>query len=424
MLSDLNKPQKIFMIILYILTIVATVMGVFAIYNISNIKKPWTLGVTYASVLETKEGQKDIISIEINENNNNNGIPVYDMRINSYADHEGNGLIGFGIQCVGDWKIINKSDYEVFSSSPLVAMNIAKEGNQMKIRKEEIEQYKSQYANMFEVNETIAFGDFYFYKTGNDGKVYSMTGVENMNKDMLIDIDGAYYRLSLKSYEYESLTDNAWSILIGDISETKTSSYTWFEIFDLAMKSAKYTNVEDKYSKFALPLQDLSDFVTLQYQDKDTQYKELPKTTENRNYFTLQVEFDNNGATKSSDSIFGMIYGSGNYDYYADTTVNDYWNAYSELTITESNINFVYNADLEAYYVTISEQFASYLSTLTHAEISINLDLTQTDINVYGIDLQNFDFDIKEFDIKVNSVENFKVYNQELCSVTPTLSEV
>lgn len=423
MLEDLNKPQKTFMIILYILTIVATIMGAFAIYNISTIKKPWTLGVTYADVLTTTDGQKQIMSAKIYTNENNNGVPVYDMRINSYADTEGNGLRGFGIQCVGDWKIVNKSDYSVFSTN-IKDINVAKDLKQLYINKEEIKTLKSQYSNMFEINQTIAFGDFYFYYTGDDGKVYSKTSIENFDDELLIDIDGSYYKLTLKPYEYEVLSDNALDLLIGNMAETKTSTFTWFEIFDLVMTSAKNTNAATKYSEFPLSLMDLSDFVTLQYQADKGQYKELDKTTENRNYFTIQVDYKNDGAVSSADSIFGMIYASSRYDYYAETNVNDYWNAYTELTITADNINFVYNKDLQAYYVTLDKNFSNYLKTLTNAEILVNLNLTDTKVEIYGIDLQNFDFDIEGFEIKVDSIEDFKIYNQDLCSVVPTLSEV
>ena len=428
MLSDLNKPQKIFMIILYCVTAITTLLGVFAIYNITKIKKPWTLGVTYAYALETAEGQKEIISVGVYENNNNNGVPIYDMRINSYADTEGNGLRGFGIQCVGDWKIVNKSDYTVFASSGFDTGALRKDANNLILTAEEISQLKTQFNNKyFEDNQTIAFGDFYFYYTGNDGKVYSKTTIDKFDNEMLIDIDGEFYRLTLRDYSYERLNVDGnnlfvdgWNLMF-NTSKTETSAYTWFEIFDLVMRNAINTNVEDKYSKFALPLQDFSEFVVLEYQDSKGQYHELDKTSESRNYFTIQVDFNNNGATKSSDSMFGMIYGSGSYDYYSDTTVNDYWNAYSELTLTEKNINFVYNTDLKAYYVSIDKNFSEYLQTLNNAEISIELDLTKTNNEIYGIDLQYFNFDIESFSIKLDSIEDFKIYNQEACGVTPTL---
>ena len=115
MLSDLNKPQKIFMIILYCLTAVATLVGTFVIYYMATVAKPWTLSVTYADTLNVTEGKPPIINVDIHSNENNNGKPVYDLRINSYTDSEGNGVAGFGIQCVGNWKIINNSDYEKYS---------------------------------------------------------------------------------------------------------------------------------------------------------------------------------------------------------------------------------------------------------------------------------------------------------------------
>lgn len=416
MLSDLNKPQKIFMIVLYCLTAVATILGIFAVYNIATIKKPWTLGVAYASTIEAGERQAPIIKVKVHGNENGNGQKVVDIQFNSYMDTEGNSIDGFGIQCIGEYGVFNKSGYDIDT----IPFSI--------IEPDEYKNFLNKYGNLKVTEEKYSyiFGDFYTYYTADYGLTYQTKPYSDVPDCLLISINNENYRLTLKEYKY-TYTDRNWFEDLfgfgGKEVEVKTT-FTWYEVFEYIANSAIENSAKVEYEEFSLPALDLAKYLTIEYMDSKGQYHEMPDTAENRTYLTIPVEYSLDGATEAKDSLFKQIENTPTWDYYGNSDVKDYWNAYTELTITEDNINFVYNSDLQAYYITLDAKFSEYLQTLTNSEISVILDTTKLDVEVYGIDLQHFNFDIENFEIKVDSIEHFKLYNQELCSVEPTLSEV
>ena len=413
MLEDLNKGQKIFMIIVFLLTIISVVFGGYAIYNILEHEKPWTLGVTYADVLETEEKETPIISINIHSNENENGESVYDFRINSYTDHEGNGVAGFGIQCVGDWKIINNSKYEEYSyaTSYIKADSF-------------ISSNKAKYGGAFNVESTIAFGKFSFYYTGDNGEIYTTTYLDNIPNYMLINIGEEFYRMKLKSYQCEVLNDDFWAWL-PFVSDYKTvdTAFTWFEVFDRVMRFAIDSNAKTKYEEFSLSLFDLSDFIVVEGLNDKGQYVSVETTSETRNYFTIFVDYSKDGLTNASESIFGMVNNSTTWSVYEDLDVEEYWKAYADIIINVSNLNYVYDESNESYYATLDENLSSYFNTLSDSEISCDFDFTSFDIDVGAINLKNFNFKIKSFNIKTND-SNFKIYNQDYCLVVPELEVV
>ena len=144
-MSDLEKKDKIIMSIVYVLMVLSCAVIFFVIYNVIKKEKPWTLGVTYASVISVDGNEQPILKVSIKSNKNKNGEALYDMQFNSYSDTEGNGITGFGIQCVGDWKIINNSGYADFGYSANRINN-------------SIYAFKKQFGTPCVINQTAAFG--------------------------------------------------------------------------------------------------------------------------------------------------------------------------------------------------------------------------------------------------------------------------
>ncbi len=399
-MSELKKGQKVFMIIMYILTAISLVVSAFVIYNMATTKKPWTIGVTYADKLSFDENQASIATIKVHGNENNNGQAVYDLQFSSYTDADGNGVTSFGIQCVGDWEIRRISDFI---------------GN-IPAHIEFSDLYKKYKGKM--VNETYVLGDFSLYYTADGGTTYTILPEDKVDDFLLIDIGGEFYRLSLKTYTY---TTEKTVFLWWKTTETRTAQYTWYEVFDYLMTSAINNSGKEEFSQFPLPLMDCAEYLTIEKYD-GRQYHPLDKTTEVRNYLTVPVDYTKNGATVASDSLFKMVNASTAWEFYSHSDLDEYWNAYSEIEITAKNINFVYNSLESAYYITIDKTFAEYLNNLTNAEISISINLDEIDLAIYGIDLQNFTFDIEAFNVSATNHEALTVYNQSACDIVPTFN--
>ena len=418
MLSDLNKPQKIFMIVMYVLTAIAVLMGAFSIYNLLAVEKPWTIGVVYASTLETKDGQVPIINVKINSNKNGNGQAVYDVQFNSYTDADGKGVTGFGIQCVGDYAIANRSTFKEYNKETWNKTSDAYLG------------VLGMLGNHRQVGASLIYGDFTCYYTGDNGFTYHVMDYRDVEKELLISVGGEYYKLSLKEYSYTDYEDYAfvdylfrWDLWGKQNAIPRKAYWTWFEVFDYIVTSSIKNSATVEYEEFSLPLLDLATYCDIQYKDEKGQYHPLPDTTENRNYLTMPIDYVDDGATTASDSLFKMIDGSPTWDYYQDTDVEEYWNAYSVVVIDESKINYVYNELKDSYYATIDEKFASYLNSLSKSEINVLLDFTKLDFDVYAVNLENFTFKINSFEI-TTSHSDFEILSQQSCKIEPTIKVV
>ena len=166
----------------------------------------------------------------------------------------------------------------------------------------------------------------------------------------------------------------------------------------------------------------MADFLDIEYKDESGQYHKLDDTSERRNYLAIQVDYDRDGVVEAKDSAFYQIANSTTWNYYENLDLDDYWNAYSDIEITEDHISAVYNSIENAYYIALDEKFADYLYTLQMSKITVNLNLDNLDYAIYGIDLQNFDFNIESFEISSSTLADLTIYNQEACPIRPELN--
>lgn len=409
-MADLNKGQKIFMIIMYVLTGIAALLGCFSLYNLLAVEKPWTLGVVYASMLEKKDGQVPIINVKVNGNENKNGLAVYDVQFNSYTDTEGNGIAGFGIQCIGDYFIANNSGLETNSLGLMIFEDSAR--------------YKAiQNLEREVVNKTTVYGDFYLYYTGDDGTTYHQLNYDKVDDYLLINIGSDNYRLRLKEYKYNEPVDQFWDFLpwVETKYEEKTTKFTWFEVFDYIIYSARTNSGKVEYEEFSLSLFDLSTYLDIQYMDSKGQYHNMPDTADNRTYLTIPVNYSKDGAINVADSLFKQVAGSPTWNYFNNTEVEDYWNAYAELVLNETHLKYVETTS--GYIAMIDEEFAKYLKTLTNAEIKFNINLSNVDYNVVGFDFSGFNFKLNSINISTSKSQSaFKLFNLDKCSVIPAIT--
>ena len=394
-----NNISNNFKIMMIILAIISALTSCWVIYQLVTIKKPWTLGVTYASKLTANDSQQPICKVNIKSNKNNNGQNIYEFQFNSYTDTEGNGIAGFGIQSVGDYSLTKVDGIDLVTE--LNAGNI----------------FLGGYNNLLK-------GDFYYYYTGDEGVTYMQIDPNFIDDYLLIDINGEFYRLTLKEYDYtHQVAPNFWEFqyLFSPKYETERLQYTWYHVFDYIVQSALTNTGQEEYQEFPLSLLDCSEFLKVEYKDNKGQYHELENTSETRNYLTIQVTFDKNGATDFTDSQFKQVAGSTTWDYYDDTNAQDYWTDYTHITLTEDHMNLSRGQNSGLKCITIDQSFAEYLNSLTHAVIKIRIDLDNFDEEIYGIFMDNFTFKIDSFQITADKKQEFYIFNETDTDIVPEL---
>ena len=388
-MADLNKPQKIFMSILYCLTAIASLILVYVIYNIAEKEKPQTLGTVYADSLSKSEEDINIIEVKIHSNENNNGQACYEVLYNGYTDYQGGAIKGFGIQ------------------------------------KTNLRDNRNIYFTDLQGNKVLVTGhDSQMYYTDDLGTSTYVTN--DMPNELYIDINGSFYKIQFDSYQREVYSKKGWDAwnIFWNIKTTENVSYNFYSLSDFILNSAASNSAKHENGEYTISLLDCSKYIKVLYQDKDTQYKPLDKTSTMYEFLKIHVTYSKDGMTNASQSLFHQYYGNASWSFFNDTEVEDYWNAYANIELTESNINYVYNNEKSSYYATIDEEFAQYLSTLTKADIKVSLDFNDLDFDVYGIDLSNFSFDINSFEIITEYGSDLTIYNSDKCETQPVLKVV
>lgn len=396
-MSDLNKGQKILMSVAYVLTGFALLVISFVLFNIVQREKPKTLGTIYAGTLTCSSEDVNIIEVNIYSNENKNGQVCYEVLWNGYTDYLGREIKGFGMQS----SVLPKShNYSMVPEDSIFLVADA----------------ESPYI--------VNFPEATMYNTDDLG--LSSHVIADMPNELYFDIDGKMFKYEFQTFNREVYSTKGWNFFnaVFDITTTEKISFNYNTLFNVIVRSALTDSAKENYSEFAINMLDLDQYLKILYLDDNNQYQPLPKTSSMYKLFKVKVNFSKDGMTDVNQSLFKQFKGSSSWDYYSKTGVEEYWNAYTELVLTENNINFVYNEVESSYCVILDEKFSNYLDGLKNAEISIVLDLSALDFKVYGIDLKNFNFRISDFEILSNSFDNFKIYNLDSCSVEPMLRVV
>lgn len=396
MLKDLEKPQKIFFYILFALTAVASALGVFAVYGFINVAKPRTLGVSYATVLNSSSGEVPICEVNIFANKNNNGLELYEIKFNSYTDAEGSWVKGFGIQVpTDDWgAYLQSTTKKHWEWSPFYAFYKVTERNK----------------------DLVVYGDYSFYQSDDIGESSYKLDIATMKDNLYIDIEGDYYQIVLNEYQYYT-SKSTW--FGGKKYTAKTGQYTWFELFKYIVDSAKNSSKSVEDATYYLDLLDCAKYYHLLYQNDKGQYKELDKVSDLRNYLQIKVNYHDDGITDASQSMFKQVDYSPTWNYWDGTGVDDFWSVVTEMHVTENNIRLVESNGKN--YITINSDFVDYLKSLKNTEFYVDINLDNIDVEVSAILMDNFTFKAKEFKITSSNSQEFKILNSNTIN-TPVLN--
>lgn len=396
-MSELSKSQKILMGIIYALTGCALVVIFFSLYNILALSKPQTLGTIYASTLSRAEDDVYIIEVNIYSNENKNGISCYEVLWNGYTDYQGNNIKGFGMQAS-----VLPQEHKYSKVAP---------------------------GSVFLIHDVDSpyiteFSEATMYYTDDLGVSSYVTN--EMPGELYFDIDGSFYKYEFQTFDREVYSTTGWNFFnaLFNITKNEKVPFNYNTLFEVIVSSALTDSARYENGEFTISMLDLSKYVKILVQNEDKQYVDLPKTSTTYDLFKVKVTYSKDGMTDASQSMFHQFKHSTTWNYYNNTDVEKYWNAYFELKLDEKTINYVFNEFESAYYIVLDTKFSQYLKSLSYAEISIVLDITAVDFDVYGIDLEHFDFKIKSFEILVDNAEDFEIYNSDRCSVNPTIKVV
>ena len=389
----MSKLGKTLLWVLSIIAGISLLFGLWVVYYISNNRVPETLGTTYLDLLPIEEGDVPICSVNIFDNSNNNGQALYEVLFNGYTDVENKAVKGYGVQAVGSYVLSNKlSNYS----------------------KAELKDLETRMNNegFVEHGSTTLVGGVYTYNSDDLG-ISSYSG--EVPNQLFIQIDGTNYLMEFDSYSYKDYSSRygaEWFNRLINNYKVKHVDYTFLDLFDLVVQSVLTHSAKEDNAQFSIPLLKCSELIRLRMLDEDGQFVDLGTTSIDYDFLKVHINYSKDGALEASDSIFHQVANESSWNYFDNFETEDYWNSYSVVTITETDVCFVESTFYEGqYYVALTEDFTNYVKSLTNVEINVDINLDNISREICGIDMTNFDFDFNTFEITSSSVQDFNVIN-------------
>ena len=95
------------------------------------------------------------------------------------------------------------------------------------------------------------------------------------------------------------------------------------------------------------------------------------------NYFTIRIKTHENGATKASDSMFGMIEGKQDYEALAGSLADNYFHGEQTITLTEKDFDYLY-VGYKKYLIMFKRETVDYIKkNVENNKVNIILNLNQ-----------------------------------------------
>lgn len=374
----MNKATKISLSIILAIVMILSVCSI-GIWAIITKLMPTKIAVNdyHASTLKNVEdvNQKFIVNVNYYSNKDNTGIELFEIKLNNYMDSEQIGAedastYGLGLQFLGDVHPVNFFRYcNVVSEYGLFGINKVYERGYTPYFDVSIIKPMSSVSNSiineyFELrNGTTCYKDIYQYNVQNSVP-FPATITDYTKYFFRISIGDDLFGMRFKG-SVDEAKDNKFNHNIYELSKV---------LFDLVQSD------ENLDGYLTIQIADLFDFY--KYDGKtfadpvDTSSTDGKKIVEKVvASFTVRITTHTSGATKASDSMFGMIKNSANFKLANSIDADDYFNGHQNAIFNEYYFDYKKKADTyNTYDAYLSDKAIQYLNEYPTQKIDILVD--------------------------------------------------
>lgn len=283
-------------------------------------------------------------------NSKNNGIELQELNFNYFTSHKLTkaDYRSTGMQYVGDYTVYNENH----------------NGN--------VGSYVSPDFTYYDTTDGVSFN-------GYSGNLTSSVGtLLNRNEQFIIKIDNRPFTIQLTgSYS------TGWWIF------KSTFYYTYSDVFENIFNAIETNSAG--YGDYYITL-DLSHFFSIREMDSNGKYLADNVTDIIKNYSVLKFHYDENGASRSSQSLFGKIENNSVYD----SENIEFWQARMVYTLTEKDLTYRYSESYNGYFVSLSNDIKLLFEKMPTTKLILNLDFSsiwteENEYNVIGFDYDGFE---------------------------------
>lgn len=304
-------------------------------------------------------------------NKNNNGLELRELNLNYFTDYtlttetcRSVGMQGFNGKVIGENPDLFLESFNSFYINDLSKMDF----------------------------------DFFYYFDTYDFVSWSGSTIQNsLNRDtnFIIKIDNEPYSIKLDgTYTYYETEGYLW----WEKQVPKTAKYQYTHLFQDIMRAVK-TNSEG-YGSYYITLDLSSYFKTIQKYNYETKlFEDLPKADIMKNYVTIKFHYYEDGAVKSSQSLFGSIacnsqYGEIDKEYYQEKVVYNF---------TEEDLDLRYSTTYNGYFASLNLDTINLFKEMPETEVNVLINLDSENLlnkKIVGLDFNAFEnFDIETLSI-------------------------
>ncbi len=294
------------------------------------------------------------------------------MEANYYSNNKKNGIV------------LQELNFNYFTSFELEENDYRSTGMQ-KTNKHHVSQNTVINAD---VNSNLIDHGYYYYDSVNGisfvGSVNAVTSVATRltrKTDLIIKIDNKPYTIRLDGY-YDR--PNQW----WDIFDWNDENiyFTYGDLFASVMRAVETNSAG--YGDYYVTL-DLSKFFSIREMTSDGKFTADNVTDVIKNYAVIKFHYDENGATRSSQSIFGQIECSKAYD----TEKVDYWQERMVYTLTEKDLTYRYSESYDGYFVSLDAETKKFFDSMPTSKLLLEFDFESLWCADKGYNVIGFDYD-------------------------------
>lgn len=214
---------------------------------------------------------------------------------------------------------------------------------------------------------------FYYYDTTNMVSWNGGYGLQtNLTRatDFIIKIDNEPYKIQLDGKKDFTYYANFFASIFG-MADTITTYYNYAFIFTDLMKAVE-TNSQG-YGDFYIVV-DLSKYFTGIQKFNGEKWENLPSVDIVKNYAVIKFHYDKNGATSSTQSLFGLIEGSANYGEAIDSDV-DFWQERVVYTLSPKFLEYRYSEVYGGDFAVLKQDILQKLLKKPRAKVDFIINL-------------------------------------------------
>ena len=386
-MKTLKTCGNVALILLATLSVIVMVMYAwFAVFvdaktiGVNNISDQIAVDVKSADELSADElaqfEERWFMEANYYSNDKNNGMELQELNINYFTSHElkQEDYRATGMQYIGDFK------YETVSS-PNFGADLAE-----KVASSAVENRFYYY----DTTDGISFNGY----AGDMFNNSSVATVLNRDATLIIKIDNRPFAIQLDGER----TTGWW--IFGE-----TYIYTYADLFEAVMQAIESNSAG--YGDYYITL-DLSELFSIRELSSDGKFLADNVTDIIKNYAVLKFHYDENGASRSSQSMFGKISNNsviGEYDV-------DYWQERMVYTLSEKDLTYRYSETFGGYFVSFNLATKEFFEEMQRTKLLLNFDFSSLWVEEKGYNVIGFDY---------NSFEGFEIDTMTIKSAPKTL---